>query len=67
MAISKNITYTYQFQNNSTSPTSVNFDGDPIVQDGRLVYDPRTVNPGVFSPGTPREGSASNPDNDADN
>lgn len=66
MAISKTITYTYQYQNNATSPTAVTIVGDPIVQDGQLVADPRVINPGVFSAGTPREGTASNPDNDTD-
>lgn len=64
MATSKSITVTQQYQNNATSPTAVSFTAEPIVQDGVLIPPYQDTNPGVFTAGTMREGTASNPTND---
>ncbi len=65
MAISQTITVTQQYSNNATSPSAVSFTAEPVVQDGRLIQGFRITNPGIFSPGTPREYSSSNPQNDS--
>ncbi len=65
MAINKTITVDYQYQNNSIAPTTTSFTGEPVVTNGALVVGHNVRNPGVFSPGTPREGTSSNYTNDA--
>ncbi len=64
MAIGKSITVTQQYQNNATSPTTVSFPAEPIVSDSALIPPYQATNPGVFTAGTAREGSSSNPNND---
>lgn len=65
MATSKTQTVTMQYQNNATSPTSVSFTAEPIVNGGVLGFDHHVIRPGVFTAGTPVEGSSSNPQNDS--
>lgn len=60
MALSKTLTMTRQLQNNTPPEVSATFVTVPIVQDGVLVPDYRTANPGVFTAGTPREGTSPN-------
>lgn len=36
----------------------------PVVQDGRLIEPRQVTRPGVFTAGTPKEGTLSNPNND---
>ncbi len=64
MAISKSITVTQQYQNNASSPTTVSFSAEPIVENGALIPPYQATRPGVFTAGTPREGTSSNPNND---
>lgn len=65
MALSKTITILMQNQNNAAAPVAVNFTAQPMVQDGRLVPDTITANPGVKSDKFPTEGSAANPPMDS--
>lgn len=40
-------TLTQQFQNNSAQPTAVNKGVIQVVIDGKIVIDPKDINPGV--------------------
>lgn len=55
----------YQFQNNAASPTATTFTVQSVVENNQLVVGFNRTNPGVFTAGTPIEGTASNPRNDA--
>jgi hypothetical protein len=61
MALTKKITVTSQYQNNSNSPTTVNFVSEAVVSGSQLVAGHKVTRPGVFTAGTPIEGNASNP------
>lgn len=61
MAQSKTITQSYQYQNNANSPVAVSNVIEPIVADNTLVVSYKDINPGVFTAGTPREGTVVNP------
>jgi len=65
MATSKTLTCDYQYSSNATSPTATSFTTEPVVSNGNLVVGHNLRNPGVFSPGTPREYTSSNPFNDS--
>lgn len=58
MALSKNFTTTMQNQNNATSPVAISFTVTPVVTNGVLVAGHRITNPGVFTAGTPVEGTS---------
>jgi len=66
MAIVKSTTASssYIVTTNSTT-TQPTFIHEPVVFDGRLVDNSRVTTPGIFTDGTAREGTASNPNNDA--
>ena len=49
----------------NTTTTAPTFVSEPIVSDGRLVDSYKITKPGVFTAGTPVEGSASNPNEDS--
>lgn len=63
MAISKTITVQMQYQNNANSPVAVNYVVHPVVSGSNLTVGTRNVRPGVFTAGTPAEGTPSNPNN----
>lgn len=65
MALEQTATATQQYAAGATSPSTVSVTVQPVVVNGTLAIDPRFIQPGVFSPGTPREGTASNPQNDS--
>lgn len=64
MATTKTYTNTQQYAAGATSPSAVSFTAEQTVLNGVLSADPKVVQPGVFTAGTPVEGSASNPSND---
>jgi hypothetical protein len=54
------VTVLMQNQNNAAAPTSVNFTAEAYVSNNRLIDGNRTNNPGVFTAGTPAEGTSVN-------
>lgn len=46
-------TQTYQFVNNSTQATAVTKGVIQVVIDGKLVIDPKDINPGVINDARP--------------
>lgn len=61
MALTKTISQTMQNQNNAAAPVAVTQTVEAIVSDGVLVVSFKDLNPGVFTAGTPREGTSTNP------
>ncbi len=52
--------------NNPVAPVASYTTGSsrPVVMDGRLIEPRQITKPGVFTAGTPKEGTTSNPNND---
>ena len=65
MAISKSFTMAQQYVANATAPTSATFTCEPVVENGQLVPGDQRIRPGVFTAGTPSEGTSSNPNRDS--
>lgn len=60
MAITKTITVLMQTQNNAKAPVVVNFIAEADVANGRLTAGHEVSNPGVYTAGTPQEGTSVN-------
>lgn len=61
MAVKKTITVAFQYQNNANSPVAVSFIAQPTVSGSQLNQGTNVSRPGVFTAGTPQEGTSSNP------
>lgn len=60
MALNKTITVTRQLQNNQSPEVAVSFTAEAVVTDGVLTAGHKVLNPGVFTAGTPKEGTSPN-------
>lgn len=60
MALNKTTNVPWQNQNNATAPVTTNFTAEAVVSGNTLTAGHKVYMPGVFTAGTPVEGTSTN-------